>query len=106
MKDTQMETDMKEISIKEKLMVKEFILGSMVKYMMETGYKEVKMDTEDGRVLKVMSTKEIGAITNAGDMGFTNGLTEISMKEIIEWEINMDTVIFNGLTAAATKENS
>jgi hypothetical protein len=36
-KDILMEINMKEIFIKEKLMVKEFIIGLMGKYMMENG---------------------------------------------------------------------
>jgi hypothetical protein len=49
MKDTAMAIHMKGIFKKVKLMVKEFIIGLMVKYMMENGVKELKMVTECGK---------------------------------------------------------
>jgi hypothetical protein len=46
---TLMETNMKAILLKVKLMEKEFISGLMEKYMMENGKTESKMATECGR---------------------------------------------------------
>lgn len=40
MRDTQMEIHMKEISKKERPMVKVFIIGQMERFMMENGVKE------------------------------------------------------------------
>jgi hypothetical protein len=48
-KDIQTETSMKEIFIREKLMEKEFIIGLMVKSMMENGRMELKKDMACGK---------------------------------------------------------
>lgn len=41
--------------------------------MKEIGFKAVKMDMECGKDFKAISIKEIGVITNAGDMEFMSG---------------------------------
>ena len=48
LKDILMETNMKAIFIKEKLMVKVFIIGLMEKFMMENGWTVSKKDMECG----------------------------------------------------------
>ena len=55
-KDIQMEINMKEIFIREKLMEKEYIIGQMEKFMMESGKMVLKKDTECGEAYSVILT--------------------------------------------------
>ena len=80
MKDTQMETDMKEIFIKAKLMVKEFIIGLMEKNMMESGKMESKMDTECGEVFSATPILVNGKTLKQMVMEFISGKMVIGMK--------------------------
>ena len=61
-------------------MEKVFILGSMERFMMVNGFKDLRMDSELGKGLMEIFTKEIGAIINAKGMGNMSGLMETSMR--------------------------
>ena len=45
----------------------------MAKYMMETGFKEVRMDTESGKESIMTSIRATGVIISARGMDFMNG---------------------------------
>lgn len=55
MSDTLMEIPTKEISKEEKHMVRVYTIGQMVRFMMVSGVKELKMGMECGREFSVIA---------------------------------------------------
>jgi|LauGreDrversion4_2_1035121.scaffolds.fasta_scaffold1362246_1 hypothetical protein len=69
----QMEINIKVNIRMEKLMVKEHILGEIMKYMMENGRVDKKMATVFGRESKETVILDNGKIAKLRDMEFTHG---------------------------------
>ena len=65
----------------EKLMVRESIFGLMVKFMMDSGRKDLNMDMVYGKVLKETLMLVNGNFHRLMDMGFIFGRMAIGMKE-------------------------
>lgn len=70
-----------EIFIMEKLMVRESIFGLMVKFMMDSGRKDLNMDMVYGKVLKETLMLVNGNFHRLMDMAFIFGRMVIGMKE-------------------------
>jgi hypothetical protein len=80
MNDTLIITNMKGTFKMERLMVKEYILGLMVRFMMENGKMESKKVTGFGKEYLAILTLASGRIVKLMDMEFINGKMGISMK--------------------------
>jgi len=78
--DTQMEIHILVNLNMVKLMVKEYILGKMVKYMMVNGIKEWNKVMVFGKELKMIRILENGRLLKLMATVFILGLTEIGMK--------------------------
>jgi len=81
-KDIQMEINMKEIFIREKLMEKEYIIGQMEKFMMESGKMVLKKDTECGKEFLEILILDNGKTQRQMVMEFINGKMETDMKDL------------------------
>ena len=81
MSDIRMAINTKEISLMAKLMVKEFINGAMVKFMMANGRMVSKRDTVFGKGYLEILTLENGRIVKQMGMESINGKMVIDMKE-------------------------
>ena len=75
-----MEILMRVISRKVKLMVKEYIIGLMEKYMMANGVKELKMVMECGKESLVIAIWVNGSILKLMDMEYISGKMEIGLR--------------------------
>jgi hypothetical protein len=71
----------KEISKKERHMVREFTTGLMEKSMMENGVRELRMAMACGRVYLEIAIWASGLTQKHMDMAYINGKMEIDLKE-------------------------
>jgi hypothetical protein len=81
MRGIQITTGMREISLMERLMVREFIHGLMQKFMMENGGMVLRKAMEYGRESLEIHILENGRIVKQKAMEYISGRTEIGMKE-------------------------
>ena len=81
LKDTRMEILIMDNSEQARLIVREFISGTMEKYMMENGTMDSSMVTVFGRDFWVILILGNGDNPKLKVMEFTTGRTEIGMKE-------------------------
>lgn len=81
MSDTVMVTLTREISKKEKLMVREYIYGLMAKSMTVNGVGELRTVMECGRVFLEIVTWVNGLIQKLMVMEFINGKMVIDLRE-------------------------
>jgi hypothetical protein len=79
-KNILMGINMKEISKKEKLTEKEFIIGKTEKFMTENGKMVLKKGTEYGKEYLEILISVNGKIVKQMVMEFTNGKMVIDMK--------------------------
>lgn len=80
--DIVMEINMKEIFIMERLMVKEFIIGRMERFMMENGGMESRKVMECGEAFLEIHILVNGRIVKLMDMEYINGKMETDMKAL------------------------
>lgn len=80
MKDIKMVINMKVNFKTIKLMEKAYIGGEMVRDMMDSGKREVRMVMEYGQVIKEILILENGSKVRLKGMEFINGKMEINMK--------------------------
>lgn len=92
----------KETTMKGNLMVKEFFIGNVVRYMMENGTKELKMGMEYGRGQVENLILGNGRIVKLRVTGCMCGKMETSMR--VNGKLVSDMGM--GLTSSQTVTNS
>ena len=104
MSDTRTGIVMKEPSPRGKLMGKVFILGQMVKYMMENGKLESRKDMESGKESVGTLILASGEDRKLMDMEFILGKMETGLKESGEIVLSMDRELTFLLMETVTQE--